>query len=45
MHYYLFFRMFAGLTPRVMWITIGGLIFFGVYEYTVDALDQRSTLD
>ena len=24
--------LFAGLVPRVMWITIGGGIFFGVYE-------------
>jgi solute carrier family 25 S-adenosylmethionine transporter 26 len=24
--------LFAGVVPRVMWITIGGGIFFGVYE-------------
>ena len=24
--------LFAGVVPRVMWITIGGAIFFGVYE-------------
>lgn len=24
--------LFAGLTPRVMWISIGGFVFFGVYE-------------
>lgn len=24
--------LFAGLGPRVMWITLGGFIFFGVYE-------------
>lgn len=29
--------LFAGVTPRVIWITTGGVIFFGVYEYTVDA--------
>lgn len=26
--------LFAGVVPRVMWITIGGGIFFGVYEQT-----------
>ncbi|KAI4456762.1 s-adenosylmethionine mitochondrial carrier protein [Holotrichia oblita] len=25
--------LFAGFTPRVMWITIGGYIFFGVYDF------------
>ena len=24
--------LFAGLTPRVLWISVGGSIFFGVYE-------------
>lgn len=24
--------LFAGVTPRVTWITIGGMVFFGVYE-------------
>jgi solute carrier family 25 S-adenosylmethionine transporter 26 len=27
-----FAGLFAGVVPRVMWITIGGGIFFGVYE-------------
>ncbi|KAJ1525191.1 hypothetical protein ONE63_010023 [Megalurothrips usitatus] len=35
--------LFAGVTPRVVWITVGGLIFFGMYEYTVDILDRRRT--
>lgn len=26
--------LFAGVVPRVIWITIGGGIFFGVYEKT-----------
>ncbi len=26
--------LFAGVVPRVIWITIGGAIFFGVYEKT-----------
>ncbi|KAL6261191.1 hypothetical protein P5V15_008715 [Pogonomyrmex californicus] len=26
--------LFAGFGPRVMWITLGGFIFFGVYEET-----------
>ncbi|XP_065163081.1 mitochondrial S-adenosylmethionine carrier protein [Atheta coriaria] len=25
---------FAGIVPRVMWITIGGYIFFGMYDYS-----------
>lgn len=24
--------LFAGVVPRVMWISIGGAIFFGAYE-------------
>lgn len=36
--YYLFLnllffsRLFAGFTPRVVWITLGGYIFFGMYD-------------
>ncbi|KAH0945272.1 hypothetical protein HN011_004725 [Eciton burchellii] len=26
------YGLFAGLVPRVIWITLGGFIFFGVYE-------------
>lgn len=26
--------LFAGFTPRVLWITIGGYIFFGVYDFS-----------
>ncbi|KYN00726.1 hypothetical protein ALC62_08408 [Cyphomyrmex costatus] len=29
-----FHGLFAGFGPRVMWITLGGFIFFGVYEET-----------
>lgn len=25
-------RLFAGLAPRVFWISIGGFVFFGSYE-------------
>jgi solute carrier family 25 (mitochondrial S-adenosylmethionine transporter), member 26 len=25
-------KLLAGLGPRVMWISIGGFVFFGVYE-------------
>lgn len=25
-------KLFSGIGPRVMWISIGGFIFFGVYE-------------
>ena len=24
--------LFAGVTPRTLWISIGGAVFFGVYE-------------
>lgn len=27
-----FCRLFAGFVPRVLWITIGGAIFFGSYD-------------
>ncbi|RYY85681.1 hypothetical protein EON63_07045 [archaeon] len=26
---------FAGVEPRVMWISIGGFVFFGAYEQTL----------
>lgn len=26
--------LFAGFVPRVMWITLGGCIFFGVYDFS-----------
>ncbi|XP_017786922.1 PREDICTED: S-adenosylmethionine mitochondrial carrier protein homolog isoform X2 [Nicrophorus vespilloides] len=26
--------LFAGFVPRVMWITVGGYIFFGMYDYS-----------
>jgi solute carrier family 25 S-adenosylmethionine transporter 26 len=29
---------FAGLTPRVIWISIGGYIFLGSYQLTINAL-------
>ena len=30
--------LFSGMIPRVVWIALGGLIFFGVYEQTLLAL-------
>lgn len=24
--------LFAGVEPRIMWLSIGGLVFFGAYE-------------
>jgi solute carrier family 25 (mitochondrial S-adenosylmethionine transporter), member 26 len=27
-------RLFSGIGPRIAWITLGGGIFFGVYEKT-----------
>lgn len=26
------FSLFAGFVPRVVWITLGGYIFFGMYD-------------
>ena len=26
------FRLFSGVVPRVLWISVGGAIFLGVYE-------------
>jgi solute carrier family 25 S-adenosylmethionine transporter 26 len=30
--------LFSGILPRVMWISLGGAIFFGVYEKTRELL-------
>ena len=30
--------LFAGVTPRVTWISIGGCVFFGVYEFVAGKL-------
>ena len=30
--------VFAGIQPRVMWISIGGFVFFGAYEFTKSSL-------
>lgn len=32
--------MFAGFVPRVMWITLGGAIFFGFYDLTTRLLQR-----
>jgi len=32
--------LFAGVTPRVTWISIGGAVFFGVYEKTKSLLSE-----
>lgn len=37
-----FFGIFAGFVPRVMWITIGGFIFFGVYDFTSRRTSDRT---
>jgi solute carrier family 25 S-adenosylmethionine transporter 26 len=33
---------FAGIGPRVMWISIGGAIFLGSYQWAVNAMQGRS---
>lgn len=30
--------LFAGVQPRVMWISIGGFVFFGTYEFVKNTL-------
>lgn len=34
---------FSGVGPRVMWISIGGFIFFGAYEQAVRILNPLLT--
>jgi solute carrier family 25 S-adenosylmethionine transporter 26 len=31
---------FAGIGPRVMWISVGGAIFLGSYQWAVNALEK-----
>ncbi|GAA5800211.1 hypothetical protein HPULCUR_005636 [Helicostylum pulchrum] len=38
-------KLLAGIGPRVMWISIGGSIFFGVYEKSVKTFTQLQLLD
>jgi solute carrier family 25 S-adenosylmethionine transporter 26 len=33
--------LFAGIVPRVMWITLGGAIFFGFYDFTTNFLQNN----
>ncbi|KAL5293093.1 SLC25A26 family protein [Megaselia abdita] len=33
--------IFAGFTPRVLWITLGGAIFFGFYDLTSRLIDSN----
>lgn len=35
-------RLFAGAVPRVLWISAGGFVFFGVYERARRHLDGNS---
>ncbi len=35
---------FAGIGPRVMWISIGGAIFLGSYQWAVNTLEQNREL-
>ncbi|KAG0168786.1 hypothetical protein DFQ28_001930 [Apophysomyces sp. BC1034] len=38
-------RLLSGIGPRVMWISIGGSIFLGVYEKAVKTFDELQLLD
>lgn len=33
-----FFALYKGIIPRVGWITVGGFIFFGVYEWSTELM-------
>ena len=33
--------LFAGVVPRTMWISAGGAVFLGVYEWAVHSLSRR----
>lgn len=33
--------LFAGFTPRVVWITLGGAVFFGVYDFMTNLINNR----
>lgn len=35
--------VFAGFVPRVLWITIGGAVFFGFYDLTTQMLSPTQT--
>ena len=30
--------LFAGVVPRTLWISAGGAVFLGVYEYALEAI-------
>jgi len=34
--------LFAGVIPRTMWISAGGAVFLGMYEWTIDVLGSSS---
>jgi solute carrier family 25 S-adenosylmethionine transporter 26 len=35
--------LFSGVGPRVMWISIGGFVFFGAYEQVVSLLTPTAS--
>jgi len=35
-------RLFSGMGPRILWISLGGFIFFGAYEKAKRILSQSS---
>lgn len=34
--------LFAGAVPRVIWVSLGGFVFFGVYEKIIQLSDNKS---
>lgn len=34
-------RLFSGVKPRTMWISIGGFVFFGAYETASASLSKN----
>lgn len=37
--------LFSGVVPRVIWISLGGAVFLGVYEATKQGLAARPGAD
>lgn len=35
-----FAALFAGVVPRTMWISAGGAVFLGVYEWVIQGLTR-----
>lgn len=43
--FFLSFRLFAGVIPRTMWISLGGAVFFGIYEKSKNFIQSKMGAD